>query len=169
MENSAFGSRKTGLFSNSTYSLSFKLMHDIGYWDTDVIPEDYRIFFKAFFKKGGHVYMEPMFLKTSMDAPLSSSYVKSLKKNIIQRNAVAARGRAVARPEALGERFLAAPGSRLAARSVGPREVQARHRGDAEPQAPQSRPGIRHGHAVLLWRQLSSGGPRRPHRGRAHR
>ena len=36
------------LVSNSTYSLSFNLLKKIDYWDTDVIPEDYRIFFKAF-------------------------------------------------------------------------------------------------------------------------
>ena len=71
--------QKDRIVSNSTYSLSFKLLHDIGYWDTDVIPEDYRIFFKAFYKKSGQVFMEPIFLKTSMDAPLSSSYIKSLK------------------------------------------------------------------------------------------
>jgi cellulose synthase/poly-beta-1,6-N-acetylglucosamine synthase-like glycosyltransferase len=76
--------QKDRLVSNSTYSLSFKLLHEIGYWDTDVIPEDYRIFFKAFFKKEGQVFMEPLFLKTSMDAPLSSSYVKSLKNKYQQ-------------------------------------------------------------------------------------
>jgi cellulose synthase/poly-beta-1,6-N-acetylglucosamine synthase-like glycosyltransferase len=76
--------QKDRLVSNSTYSLSFKLLHEIGYWDTDVIPEDYRIFFKAFFAKQGQVYMEPIFLKTSMDAPLSSSYIKSLKNKYQQ-------------------------------------------------------------------------------------
>ncbi len=72
------------LISNSTYSLSFKLLHEIGYWDTDVIPEDYRIFFKAFYKKSGNIWMSPIFLKTSMDAPLSSSYLKSLKNKYHQ-------------------------------------------------------------------------------------
>jgi cellulose synthase/poly-beta-1,6-N-acetylglucosamine synthase-like glycosyltransferase len=76
--------QKDRLVSNSTYSLSFKLLHEIGYWDTDVIPEDYRIFFKAFYKTHGKVFMEPLFLKTSMDAPLSSSYVKSLKNKYQQ-------------------------------------------------------------------------------------
>lgn len=76
--------QKDRLVSNSTYSLSFRLLHEIGYWDTDVIPEDYRIFFKAFFKKQGHVFMEPIFLKTSMDAPMSSSYIKSLKNKYHQ-------------------------------------------------------------------------------------
>lgn len=66
------------LIPNSTYSLSFKLLRDVGYWDTDVIPEDYRIFFKAFFRLGGKVEVEPIYLKTSMDAALSHGYVKSL-------------------------------------------------------------------------------------------
>lgn len=70
--------QKDKLVSNSTYSLSFNLLKKIGFWDTDVIPEDYRIFFKAFYKLGGNAWVEPIFLKTSMDAPLSSNFIKSL-------------------------------------------------------------------------------------------
>lgn len=66
------------LVPNSVYSLSFKLLMEIGNWDTDVIPEDYRVFFKAFFKTKGRVVVEPIFLKTSMDAAQSSSYRRSL-------------------------------------------------------------------------------------------
>lgn len=66
------------LIPNSTYTLSMKLMHDIDFWDTDVIPEDYRVFFKAFFLKHGQVSVEPIFLKTSMDAPQSLTYMGSL-------------------------------------------------------------------------------------------
>lgn len=66
------------LITHSTYTLSFKLLKDIKYWDTDVIPEDYRIFFKAFFATGGKVSVEPIFLKTSMDAPKSPTYIGSL-------------------------------------------------------------------------------------------
>lgn len=72
------------LVSNSTYSLSYKMLVDIGFWDTDVIPEDYRIFFKAFYKLGGNVWAVPIFLKTSMDAPLSSTYWKSIKNKYDQ-------------------------------------------------------------------------------------
>lgn len=72
------------LISNSTYSLPFKTLKDIGFWDTDVIPEDYRIFFKAFYKLGGNVWVEPIFLRTSMDAPLSIGYMKSLKNKYQQ-------------------------------------------------------------------------------------
>lgn len=72
------------LVANATYTLSFKLLKDIDFWDTDVIPEDYRIFFKAFYKKSGNIWIEPIFLKTTMDAPLSTSYLKSLQNKYNQ-------------------------------------------------------------------------------------
>lgn len=72
------------LISNSTYSLSFALLKRIDFWDTDVIPEDYRIFFKAFYKLGGNVWAKPIFLKTSMDSPKSSNFFKSLKSKYQQ-------------------------------------------------------------------------------------
>lgn len=66
------------LIPNSTYTLSLKLLKDIDFWDTDVIPEDYRIFFKAFFAKKGKIVVTPIFLKTSMDCPQSLTYFGSL-------------------------------------------------------------------------------------------
>ncbi len=72
------------LISNSTYSLSFALLKKIDFWDTDVIPEDYRIFFKAFYKLNGNVWAKPIFLKTSMDSPRSSNFLKSLKSKYQQ-------------------------------------------------------------------------------------
>lgn len=72
------------LIANATYSLSFLLLKRIGYWDTDVIPEDYRVFFKAFFMMKGDIYANPIFLKTSMDSPLSPTYIGSLKNKYSQ-------------------------------------------------------------------------------------
>lgn len=72
------------LITQSTYSLSFKLLRDIDFWDTDVIPEDYRIFFKAFYRMKGNIWVEPIFLKTSMDAALSKGYIRSLKNKYHQ-------------------------------------------------------------------------------------
>lgn len=66
------------LLPHSTYTLSLKLLHQVGYWDTDVIPEDYRIFFKCFFATEGRVSVEPIFLKTSMDIAQSHTYKSSL-------------------------------------------------------------------------------------------
>jgi len=72
------------LLPNSTYTLSFKLLKDIGYWDTDVIPEDYRIFFKAFFATKGRVDVHPIFLKTSMDSAHGRTYTRSLYSRYAQ-------------------------------------------------------------------------------------
>lgn len=72
------------LIPNSTYSLSFRLLKEIGYWDTDVIPEDYRVFFKAYFACRGKLEVEPIYLRTSMDAPLSPTYLSSLENKYNQ-------------------------------------------------------------------------------------
>lgn len=72
------------LITNATYTLSFKMLKEVGFWDVDVIPEDYRIFFKAFYALKGKVWVEPIFLKTSMDAPHSVGYVNSLKNKYHQ-------------------------------------------------------------------------------------
>lgn len=66
------------LVPNSTYTLSLKLLREVGYWDTDVIPEDYRVYFKTFFKKKGDIRVEPIFLKTSIDSAQASTYMGSL-------------------------------------------------------------------------------------------
>jgi cellulose synthase/poly-beta-1,6-N-acetylglucosamine synthase-like glycosyltransferase len=60
--------RKDRLVNFSTYSTSLKHVHDIGYWDTDVIPEDYRLFFKSYFAKKGQFEVEPIFLPIYADA-----------------------------------------------------------------------------------------------------
>ena len=45
--------RTDRLINCQNYSASLKLIDEVGYWDPHVIPEDYRIFFKAFFAKRG--------------------------------------------------------------------------------------------------------------------
>ncbi len=71
-------------FNYSTYSLSFKLLNDVGYWDTDIIPEDWHIFLQAFFAKKGKTIVEPIFLPTSIDAPEGKTYFEALKNRYFQ-------------------------------------------------------------------------------------
>lgn len=66
--------RPESLINFSTYSTSLKLITDIGYWDTDVIPEDYRLFFKAFFWTKGELEVEPIFLPVYNDAAESRGF-----------------------------------------------------------------------------------------------
>ena len=61
-------SRPDRLINFSTYSMSLRLMDSIDYWDTDVIPEDYRIFFKTYFATEGKVEVEPLYISVSADA-----------------------------------------------------------------------------------------------------
>ncbi len=60
--------RRDRLINFSTYSASLTMIDKIGYWDTDVIPEDWRLFFKAFFALEGKVVVEPLFLPIMADA-----------------------------------------------------------------------------------------------------
>jgi hypothetical protein len=70
--------RKDRLINFSTYSTSLKLIDSIGYWDTDVIPEDYRIFFKSYFKTKGAISVDPIFLPVYADAACSKTFGKTM-------------------------------------------------------------------------------------------
>ncbi|NMB56755.1 hypothetical protein GYA19_02340 [Candidatus Beckwithbacteria bacterium] len=70
--------RKDKLINFSTYSTSLKLIDSIGYWDTDVIPEDYRIFFKSYFKTNGKANVEPIFLPVFADAANAGNFWKTM-------------------------------------------------------------------------------------------
>lgn len=69
--------RPDRLINFSTYTLSWRLLSEIGSWDADVIPEDYRIFFKAYFATGGEVEVEPVFLPIMADAAESVGFWKT--------------------------------------------------------------------------------------------
>jgi len=78
-------SRRDRLISTSNYSLSFKLLDEAGYWDPDRIPEDWGIFFKAYFKKKGGVETDPIYLPVYADAVESTTFKKTLKSQYEQR------------------------------------------------------------------------------------
>jgi hypothetical protein len=77
-------SRKDKLINMSTYSLSFKLLDEVGYWDADKIPEDWGIFFKAYYKKRGDLEVEPIYMPIHVNAPQSTGFFKTLKNQYEQ-------------------------------------------------------------------------------------
>lgn len=77
-------SRHDRLINFSTYSTSLKHVHDIGYWDTDVIPEDYRLFFKSYFAKKGDFEVEPIFLPIFADAVQSPTFWRTMQNQYEQ-------------------------------------------------------------------------------------
>jgi hypothetical protein len=76
--------RRDRLINQQNYSLSLKLLDEVGYWDADKIPEDWGIFFKAYYKKRGKVEVEPIYLPLHVDAALSTSFFKTIKNQYEQ-------------------------------------------------------------------------------------
>lgn len=77
-------SRKDRLINAQNYSLSFKLLDEVGYWDADKIPEDWGIFFKAYYKVGGGLEVDPIYLPLHADAAQSTSTWKTIKNQYEQ-------------------------------------------------------------------------------------
>lgn len=76
--NGAVLSRTDRLINCQNYSTSFSLIHKVGYWDPTVIPEDYHIFFKAYFRLRGNLEVEPLYLPLNADAAESTSTWKTM-------------------------------------------------------------------------------------------
>jgi hypothetical protein len=72
------------LFSQSTYTLSMRMCHEVGYWDTDVIPEDWHMFLKCFYSLGGEVDVQPIHLPIGNDGALSRGYRATFVNQYLQ-------------------------------------------------------------------------------------
>ncbi len=72
--------RSRMFFPQSTYTLSMQMAHDAGYWDTDIIPEDWHMFLKCFYTFSGQVEMAPVYLPTGNDAVRAGSTWVSLRE-----------------------------------------------------------------------------------------
>ncbi len=70
--------RRDRLINQQNYSLSFKLLDEVGYWDPDKIPEDWGIFFKSYYKMRGKLEVEPLYLPLYADAAQSATAWKTL-------------------------------------------------------------------------------------------
>ncbi len=68
----------------STYSVSLKLIDEVGYWDIDVIPEDWHINLKAYFATHGDITVVPLYLSVYIDAAESTTRWKTFKNNYEQ-------------------------------------------------------------------------------------
>lgn len=77
-------SRSDSLIQISTYSLSLSMLETIGYWDTDIIPEDWHIFLQAFFQLGEKVKTIPIYLTISRDAVNSNTLLRTFRSRYEQ-------------------------------------------------------------------------------------
>ncbi len=76
--------RRDRLINFSSYSTSLKHVDEIGYWDTDVIPEDYRLFFKSYFAKKGDFQVNPIYLPVYCDAAQARGFWNTMSNQYEQ-------------------------------------------------------------------------------------
>ncbi|MBP9691041.1 glycosyltransferase family 2 protein [Candidatus Woesebacteria bacterium] len=73
----AFLSQKNNLIHISTYATNLWMLKKIGYWDVDIIPEDWHIYYQAFFKFGEKVMTKPLYTIVNGDAVFSGNAKKT--------------------------------------------------------------------------------------------
>ena len=64
-------------FPQSTYSLSLRMADEVGYWDPDIISEDWHMMLKCFFLLNGNVNVEPIFLPVGNDGVRAHGYFRT--------------------------------------------------------------------------------------------
>lgn len=72
-------SRPERLTSFSSQSLPLRVLADIGFWHTDVVSEDSRIFWQGYLHYHGDFRVEPLFYPLSMDANVAPKFWQTMK------------------------------------------------------------------------------------------
>jgi len=80
----SFLSQKDNLIQISTYSVSLWLIHEINYWDVDIIPEDWHVYLQAFFKFGEKVQTIPLYTLVGSDAVYTRNVIKTFRSRYEQ-------------------------------------------------------------------------------------
>lgn len=76
--------RADRLFTFSSHSLPLKALIDVGYWQTDVVNEDSRIFVQCFLHYDGQYSVKPLYLPISMDTVQGQNWWASIKNQYKQ-------------------------------------------------------------------------------------
>ncbi len=70
--------RPQRLSTFSSHSMPMRALVDVGFWETDIVTEDSRIFLQCLLRYNGDYQVTPMYVPVSMDAVQSDTYSKSL-------------------------------------------------------------------------------------------
>jgi hypothetical protein len=54
-----------------------RMCHDVGYWDVDVVPEDWHMFLKCFYELDGEPVVQPILLPVGNDGVRAYSYTRT--------------------------------------------------------------------------------------------
>lgn len=72
------------VFPQSTYHLSFRLAREVGYWDVDIIPEDWHMFLKCYYFTGGETSTEAFYIPVGNDGVRAKGFAKTLREAYTQ-------------------------------------------------------------------------------------
>ncbi|HEX9609759.1 MAG TPA: glycosyltransferase family 2 protein [Candidatus Limnocylindria bacterium] len=72
------------LQSFGSYSTTLHMVHDVGYWATDAIPEDSRFFWKSYFRYGDRFRAVPLFIPIYGDAVRARGYWRTMAQQYLQ-------------------------------------------------------------------------------------
>jgi hypothetical protein len=72
------------LQSFGSYTTTLHLVHDVGYWATDAIPEDSRFYWKSYFRYGDSFRAVPLFMPIYGDAVRARTYWRSMAGQYLQ-------------------------------------------------------------------------------------
>lgn len=70
--------RPERLFTFSSHSMPFKALVDVGFWQSDIVTEDSRIFVQGLVEYDGDYRVVPLFIPLSMDTVMSQTLKQSL-------------------------------------------------------------------------------------------
>jgi hypothetical protein len=68
----------------SSYSLSLRLLETSGFWDVDVIADEWHMFIKSYFARGGNVKLERVMLPFMADATIGNGVLGELRERYQQ-------------------------------------------------------------------------------------
>jgi hypothetical protein len=72
------------LQSFGSYSTTLHMVHDVGYWATDAIPEDSRFYWKSYFRYGDRFRAVPLFIPIYGDAVRARGYWRTMAQQYLQ-------------------------------------------------------------------------------------
>jgi hypothetical protein len=72
------------LVSFSSYSTTLNMVHEVGYWATDAIPEDSRFYWKSYFRYGDRFRAVPLFIPIYGDAVRARTYWRTMAEQYLQ-------------------------------------------------------------------------------------
>ncbi len=67
------------LATYSSHSMTWRALVDIGFWSTNMVSEDSRIFWHCFCYYRGHYRVEPLYFPVSMDVTMDETFWRTMK------------------------------------------------------------------------------------------